>query len=184
VTAAIAPRVPLIDTGAAAPAVAAVFERARDGFGIVPNLYRTLGHAPELLEAWVDFAWPLRHAAVTSRLTRELVILRVALLDGIGYEWDHHVPMAKAAGATEEQVVALAAWRDAAAGVLADDQRAALALADRVAAGQPVADDEWAELSVHFDHRDCIELVLTASFYVCVGRVLSSLQVPGEDTLP
>jgi AhpD family alkylhydroperoxidase len=184
VTAAIAPRVPLIESDAAVPAVAAVFERARDGFGIVPNLYRTLGHAPELLEAWVALAWPLRHAAVTSRLTREFVILRVAQLDGIGYEWDHHVPMANAAGATDEQIRALASWRDAAVGVLADDQRAALALADRVATGQPVTDDEWAELSLHFDDRECVELVLTASFYVCVGRVLASLQVPGEDTLP
>ena len=44
------------------------------------NLYRCLAHAPDLLRAWIDFAWALRGHDRTSRRLRELMILRTALL--------------------------------------------------------------------------------------------------------
>ena len=48
------------------------------------NLYRALAHAPELLRAWINFAWALRGHETTERRLRELMILRTATL--------HHSP--------------------------------------------------------------------------------------------
>jgi AhpD family alkylhydroperoxidase len=158
--------------------VAAVFAKGHALSGRSPNLYRMLAHAPELLEAWVAFAWPLRNEARTPRGLRELVILQVAHHDGAEYERTHHEPMARAAGVTDAQIAALPAWRAAEPATFDDVQRAVLALADEIAAGGDVDDATWAAVAEHFDHRGLVELALTASFYSCVSRVLKTLRVP------
>ncbi len=44
------------------------------------NLYRSLAHTPQLLEAWIDWALALRAQCTTSRALRELMILRTAVV--------------------------------------------------------------------------------------------------------
>lgn len=175
------PRLPLVDADPTDPRLREIFERTRRSVGRLPNLYRTLGHAPELLEAWISFAWPLRHEAITPRSVRELVILRIAHLDGVEYEYSQHLPMAVDAGVDDLQIRSLPDWRAAAPGTFSADERAALAVADRIVRAEPIDDDEWAEMHAAFGDRGAVEIVLTASFYVCVGRVLGSLRVPLED---
>jgi AhpD family alkylhydroperoxidase len=171
-------RVPLVGDDTDDARVAAVFAKGHDLSGRSPNLYRMLANAPELLEAWIAFAWPLRNDSRTPRSLRELMILRVAHLDGADYERVQHEPMARAAGVTEAQIAALPAWDEAAVGTYDESERAALALADEIAAGGDVDDATWAAVAEHFDPRGLVELVLTASFYSCVGRVLKALRIP------
>ena len=80
------------------PALRAMFDEVCARGIAVPNLYRVLGNAPPMLRAWLDFAWPLRLHAQTSRRIRELLIVRGAQVSGARYEWVHPVEMALAAG--------------------------------------------------------------------------------------
>jgi AhpD family alkylhydroperoxidase len=171
-------RVPLVGDDTDDERVLAVFAKGHDLSGRSPNLYRTLAHSPELLEAWIAFAWPLRNESRTPRGLRELMILRVAHLDGAEYERVQHEPMARAAGVSDEQLAAIGAWRDAPDAVFDGSERAALALADAIAAGGDVDDATWAAVAERFDPRGRIELVLTAAFYSCVSRVLKALRIP------
>jgi alkylhydroperoxidase family enzyme len=148
----------------------------RAGVGQV-NLYHALAHAPDLLRAWVDFAWALRAHDRTSRRLRELVILRTAMLYGSPYEWHQHRRMAAAAGVTEQEVAELGMWRTASVFDAAD--RAALALCDAMVAGD-VPDSVNEELARHFDHEQRVELTLTTAFYCGVPRALDALRVPIE----
>ncbi|MEO1689677.1 MAG: carboxymuconolactone decarboxylase family protein, partial [Pseudomonadota bacterium] len=91
----------------------------------VPALYRSLGAAPAMLEAWLAFAWALRREAGTPRALRELVILRGAQVAGAAYEWAHHVPMAREAGVAQARIDALAGWRGS--DLFDEAERAALA---------------------------------------------------------
>ena len=75
------------------------------------NLYRALAHAPELLRAWINFAWALRGHETTERRLRELMILRTATLHHSAYEWHQHRRMASEAGATDYEVAELEMWR-------------------------------------------------------------------------
>ena len=172
------PRVPLVGDDTDSDLAAAVFAKGHELSGRSPVLYRMLANAPELLDAWVSFAWPLRNEARTPRALRELMILRVARLDGAEYERVQHEPMARAAGATDVQIDALGDWRGAPAGTFDDTEQAALALADGIATGGDVDDVTWGPIAERFDPRGCVELVLTASFYACVSRVLKTLRVP------
>lgn len=172
------PRLPLVSVTPDDPQLAATFADVQAAIDRIPNLYRVLGHAPALLDAWLAFAWPLRHEATTDRRLRELIIMRTAQLDGADYEWRQHWVMATEAGVSEAQLRALADWP--AAPDFDDVERAALRMTDELAVSAAVSDETWGELSSHFDEAACVELVLTASFYACVSRVLGGLQVPLE----
>jgi alkylhydroperoxidase family enzyme len=149
----------------------------------LPHLYRVIGLSPPMLRAWVDFAWPLRLQATSSRRTRELLILRGAQLTKTAYEWTHHVPLALQSGVTQPQIDALGDWQGSP--LFSEAERAALRLADEMTAGPATA--ECVEtLKRYFSEAEVVELVLTASFYVCVSRFLKSMDVtlePGFEAL-
>lgn len=141
------------------------------------NLYRALAHAPDLLRAWINFAWELRGHDRTSRRLRELMILRTGLLHRSPYEWHQHVRMAREAAVSEEEIEKLASWQTA--DVFTGPERAALALTDSIVAGfVPWAVSE--EIDRHFDYAQRIELTVTAAFYSMVPRILDALGVPIE----
>jgi alkylhydroperoxidase family enzyme len=143
------------------------------------NLYRALAHAPQLLKAWIDFAWALRERCDTPRSLRELVILRTAQRMLSQYEWHQHRRMAAEAGVDEHQVAELAMWRTSPA--FTDAERAALALTDALVDGH-VPDQVNTALAEHFDPQARVELTLTAAFYCAVPRLLDALRVPVETT--
>jgi 4-carboxymuconolactone decarboxylase len=141
------------------------------------NLYRALAHAPELLKAWIDFAWALREQCNTPRQLRELVILRTAQRMLSQYEWHQHRRMAAEAGIEEHQIAELAMWQTSPA--FTEAERTALALTDAIVDGH-VTDEHNTALSEHFDPQARVELTLTAAFYCAAPRLLDALRVPVE----
>ena len=160
------------------PRLRAVRERV-EAAGPLPNLYRSLAHAPFLLEGWVDFAWSLRLDAASERGVRELVIMRKAHLAGADYEWRHHWEMAVAAGVPEAKLRAVPDWEQSA--VFSGPERAALAMTDELSAGGRLSGTTWSALAGHFDAREAVELVVTAAFYSCVSQILAALEVGLEE---
>jgi alkylhydroperoxidase family enzyme len=142
------------------------------------NLYRCLAHAPDLLRAWMSFAWALRGHDTTERRLRELMILRTAMLHHSPYEWHQHRRMAREAGATDHEVAELTMWRTSEA--FSDADRAALAFTDAIVHGE-VPPEVNEELARHFDDQQRVELTVTAAFYAMVPRVLDALGVPIEE---
>jgi len=163
------------------PTVAAMFDEVRARGWEIPNLYRVLAHSPEMLRAWLDLAWPLRLQARTDRRIRELLILRGSQVSRTRYEWVHHVPMALAAGVTQDQVDALGDGWEASAR-FDEREKAVLRLADEVTRGPGASAGCIASLREQgFSAAEVMELTLTASFYVCVSRVLHSMDIPLEE---
>lgn len=165
------------------PKLKAMFDEVTARWPRVPNLYRVLGHSPDMLRGWLDLAWSLRLNATTPRRTRELMILRGARMTQTAYEWAHHVPMALEAGVTQAEVDALMAGDMSGDGAdtFTEAEVAALQLATEVTDGPAASPSCMANLKQYYTDAEVIELVLTASFYVCVGRTLKSLNVPLED---
>ncbi len=182
-------RLPMLAQQPADPAALALFDQVRSARGpdfVLPDLYRVLGLAPPMFKAWLDFAWPLRLHAVTPRSLRELLILRGAQVSGTDYEWGHHVPMALESGVTQAQIDALDAW--ASSDLFSAAERAVLRMVDEVTRGPGASADAIAQLQqCGFGPPEVVELVLTASFYVCVSRFLKSMDITleaGYDGLP
>lgn len=177
-------RLPLVPADSDDPALEGVFGRFREAGHAVPTLYRALGNAPAMLDAWVGMAWPLRHDATTPRALRELMILRVAQLTDTRYEWVAHRPAALKAGVTPEQVRSLRHWEHS--GEFSEVERLVLALTEAVLERRQLPDPQWSALEEHFSAGEIVELVLTAAYYSCVSCTLTALRLqvePGDPHL-
>lgn len=173
------PRLPMVPAEPADPKLKELFDGVRARGIEVPDLYRVLGNAPKLFEAWLAFAWPLRLEATTPRALRELIIMRGAQLSGADYEWVHHWPMALEAGLTEDKLQGLPDWRTSE--IYTEQERACLRMVDEVNQLDGASAVAMEDLRRLFDDAEVVELVLTASFYVCVGRFLKSMDIAPEE---
>ena len=162
------PRYPLIELDPAA------LQHIAERGGQPMNLYRVLGNQPALRDAWIDFASALRYQCDTPRALRELLILRIAQVCHSAYQWQQHVGPARSAGVTEDQLQELDAW--ATSTRFGPRERAALGLAQAVAACSVDARTHAAAAAC-FSPAELMELVLTASFYAMVARVLDATAV-------
>lgn len=158
--------------------ISPIFDRLRARWGGVLNLYRVLAWAPAMLRAWTAFAWALRFETNVSRKLRELLILRSAQVAEIGYEWTHHLPMALKEGISANQIADLADWQGSES--FSDQERLILRLADEVTQGPGASLETIQALKRAFSNSEIVELLLTVSVYVGLGRFLHSLDVDVE----
>ncbi len=64
-------------------AVQDLFQGLEKKLGMVPNMYRTMGHIPELLAAELQMSQAIQRELPPK--FRELAYLRTSLLNGCGY---------------------------------------------------------------------------------------------------
>jgi AhpD family alkylhydroperoxidase len=171
-------RVPLVPPDDADDITAEVFDVFRREGREPIALYRAIANAPRMLKAYSTLAQGLRHQAQTPRTLRELVILRTAQLVGSDYEWAHHRAMAEKAGVAEEQVRALAAWRDAGE-LFGGSERAALCCAEEMHE-LALSDEGFDELERALGREGALEIVLLAAFYQAVARMIQALGLEVE----
>lgn len=151
--------------------------RARRG-GELLNLDRQLLHSAPVAHGWNTLLGALRSHTQLDASLRELVILRVALLNRAPYEFAQHAPVARAAGLSQPQLDALASWQDSA---LFDARaRAVLAYADAMTLQVQVPQPLFDALRVHLDDRRVVELTATIAAYNMVSRFLEALQIQVE----
>ena len=149
--------------------------RARRG-GELSALDRLLLHSPPVAEGWNALLGALRGATTLSADLRELVVLRVAVLNDAAFEWVSHEPIARRAGLTDLHLRVLRSgghepvWSPA--------QAAVLAFTDASTRSVAVPDDVFAAVQQHLDQRQVVELTALVAGYAMVSRFLVALRVP------
>src|ERR1700733_15522679 len=121
-------RTPLIEE-TEHPELADIIARIKAGRrGGLLNVYKLLLHSPALAQTWFDHNGAVRWKTVLSGRLREIVIIRVAYLNGVDYVIAQHVPgLALAEGMTLAECEALKDWR--ASGLFDARERATLGYA-------------------------------------------------------
>jgi alkylhydroperoxidase family enzyme len=161
------------------PAVRALADQIRkERDGRMLNLYSMLLNAPPVAEGWLALFTAIRQQCTLRGDYRELVILRVALLNGASYEYQVHVPFALREGVTQAQLDTLDRWQDSTA--LTPAQRAVLAYTDAMTRDIHVPDIVFEALRGHFNQREIVELTATIGGYNLVSRFLEALAVDPE----
>lgn len=119
---------------------------------------------PEAMPALQSLAQALFASADQSGLPRRtlfLAYLRTSQINGDSVCVDLHSRNARNAGATTEQVIAVAAWRESTR--FSDDERAALALAEAIARihdqADPVPDQVYDEAARHYKEQALATLI-------------------------
>jgi 4-carboxymuconolactone decarboxylase len=172
-------RVSLIDEHSH-PGLDKLIAKIRGGRGgRLLNIYKMLLHSPALAEKWLDQVSAVRWQTDLDGRIRELVIIRIGLLNRVDYVIRAHVPaFAVREGLTIEQCAALKDWQ--ASSLFDDRQRAALAYADAMTRDVQVPDTVFAALKDCFSEKQIVELTVLIGTYNMHTRVLQALEIDPE----
>ena len=172
-------RIPLIDEHDH-PELRELIEKIRNGRrGTLLKLYRALLHSPSLAESWFQHNNAVRWRTQISGRLREMIIIRIAMLNRAQYIITQHVPkLAAAEGLSEVECAALGDWQNAT--LFSESDRAVLAYADAMTRDVTVPDDVYARVREHFNERQTVELTVLVGTYNMQSRVIQALQLEPE----
>jgi 4-carboxymuconolactone decarboxylase len=145
--------------------------------GRISPLYQVLLNSPPIAQGWEQMLSAVRNRNSLPAAQRELVILRVAVLNRAPYEFDAHVPHALAAGVTQPQIDAMRTLPLPADAPLAAAERVAIALTDTMTRDIEVPDTLYDDVRRHFGVQGQLDLVATIAAYNMVSRLLVALRI-------
>ena len=115
----------------------------------------------------------------------EIVGLRASQINGCSACVHAHTANLRKAGASQERIDTVAAWREAP--YFTDEERAALRLAERMTrladrSEESVPDVLWDEVADHFDEKQLSALILTISLTNMFNRINTTIKEPAGTT--
>ncbi|MEJ8851528.1 carboxymuconolactone decarboxylase family protein [Variovorax rhizosphaerae] len=167
-------RVPLVQPGTRAE-LAEVEARIMAERGRVSLLYQVLLNSGPIASGWERMLTAVRNQTGVPADLRELMILRVAVLNGASFEYDAHVPHAQKAGVSDEKIEAVR--QGLLSDIFAPLERLVLELTDAMTRQVVVPDELMAQMQAQFDAKGVVEVVATIAAYNMVSRLLVALNV-------
>jgi 4-carboxymuconolactone decarboxylase len=167
-------RVPLVVPGTR-PDLSAIEARILSERGRISLLYQALLNSEAIATGWEAMLTAVRNRTGVSPAIREMIILRVAVLNDAGFEFDAHVPHALKAGFSQEKIDAL---RDPMPSELFDEEeRLLLELTDCMTRDVKVPEALVSRVTARHDPKTVVELVATVAAYNMVSRFLVALNI-------
>lgn len=168
------PRVPLIEPGTR-PELAEVESRILAERGRVSLLYRVLLNSGPIASGWERMLTAVRNQTGIPGDLREMIVLRVAVLNRAAFEFEAHAPIALREGVSPEKIEALRGLQ--LADIFEPRERLVLQLADAMTRDIEVGDALMDSLKAYYDAQGLVELVATVAAYNMVSRFLVALNV-------
>ncbi|MAP95368.1 MAG: hypothetical protein CMK07_10495 [Ponticaulis sp.] len=174
-------RLPRLNPDEMTPEQFAAVEHLIREDGSLANIYAVLANHPVLFGPRYDFGSYIKSETSLSPRIRELLILRTAVLMNADYEWAHHVPIAKDAGLTDEEIAAVLVGPTA--DIWSTDERFILQAADDLRREAFITDAVWAGLKASHSDKQLVELIYTVGGYSMTALALNAFDVPIDDGL-
>lgn len=143
--------------------------------GEILLLYRILLNSAPLASGWEQLLTAVRNRSSLPAQLRELIILRVAVLNRAPFEFDAHLPVASKSGVSDVKIAAVRA--EEIGDAFTPLERAVLTLTDTMTRNVQVPEAQFEPLRAHFDARGLVELVATVAAYNMVSRFLEALNI-------
>ncbi len=137
------------------------------------NVFGLLANAPNVFPGWSHMVDELYASSTFSARMREVIVLRVAHLQGSPYELAQHLPLGRAAGLTEQQLDALAAGDLDGAGFSADETTT-LDVITEVCTTHHLRVESFANARAVFGDAALTELLMIVSCYYGLALVLNA----------
>jgi 4-carboxymuconolactone decarboxylase len=138
------------------------------------NVFRLLANAPRVFPAWTQMVDELFDSPTFDLRMREVVILRVAHVQGSRYELGQHVGIARTAGLTEQQVNAILDTGELDAAGFSRTERTALDVTTELCGTHRLRDDTFAAAQAVFGDEALTELLMIISCYYGLALVLNA----------
>jgi 4-carboxymuconolactone decarboxylase len=155
--------------------------RARRG-GVLRPLDLMLLHSPPVANGWNELLGAIRGDMSVPADLRELVVLRIAVLNAAPYEWDSHEAAARQAGLEDGHLEAIRA--DSPAAPLSELQRLVVAATDAMTRQVVLPAPLFESLRSHLDDRQLLELITTIAAYNMVSRLVVALEISSPAVRP
>ncbi|OFV89250.1 MAG: hypothetical protein A3J75_08615 [Acidobacteria bacterium RBG_16_68_9] len=168
-------RIPYLDPNHASDEVRTTFAKLAAPL----NVFRMMAQAQTNFRPLVRLGTSILSQQTLDAKLRELAILRVAMLSGARYEWIQHVPIARAVGATDEQIEALERG-DAGAPSFNTRERLVLRFTTEVVRDVRASDAVMVEMPTCFTPQEIVELILAIGFYMLMARLMETTGVDLE----
>lgn len=166
-------------------------EVRRQQHGELRALDTVLLNSEPFAQGWQAMFSQIRYNSTVPGDIRELMILRVAALEGAAYEWRLHEAVGRQEGLTTEQLLLI---RDSTFSPFGrkptsftEAQLAAIAFTDASTRNAHIPEPVFQEFKRHMQtDRQLVEATLTVAGYNMVARTLIALNVDGasEDLVP
>ena len=143
--------------------------------GHISLLYQVLLNSAPVAEGWEKMLTAVRNKSSLPPDLREIMIMRVAVLNRAPFELEAHRPVALRCGVSKAKIEALHAPQPGDA--FTPLERSVLALTDAMTREVQVSDGLFEPLRKHFDDRGLVELVATVAAYNMVSRLLEALRI-------
>jgi AhpD family alkylhydroperoxidase len=142
--------------------------------GKITPLYRVLLNSLPVARGWESLLTAIRQQMALDPAIRELIILRVAVLNRADYEFQAHVPYARQAGLSDVKIEAV---RTMESGPFDALERAVLDYTDALTREVRVDEAVFAPIKAGFDPTGRVEVTATIAAYNMVSRLLIALDV-------
>lgn len=176
-TAVDAARLPMVDVEANVPdETRAMFDKFIAQRGRVPNLFRIAALRPAIAQTLAAHLAAVMGPGEVSTQLKELLACRVSQINHTPYCLASHSKLARKAGATDDQISALAGTDYS---TFEPGWSAAFAYASEVAApGGYVADATFAALAEHWTAPQIVEITAVATAFSLFNRFADALNIP------
>jgi hypothetical protein len=121
---------------------------------------------------------------VLAPVDREVAVLLTAHLHQLAYEWKEHLPMAREAGVTDDQVSAIAEdrWRNDPGGLFTVNQRTIIEVIETLATSQRLTPELWSRACDQLGADAALELLMAYGWWGGFVRVVIESVLPLSDT--
>lgn len=167
-------RVPLVAPGTN-PALAEIEQRILAERGRVSLLYQVLLNSPAIVNGWERMMTAVRNQTSIPADLREMVILRIAVLNRAPYEFEAHVSHAEKAGMSKAKIEALRNGETVQG--FTDVEKLVLDLTDAMTRDVQVPAAVMDRVQARFNAQETVELVATVASYNMVSRFLVALNI-------
>jgi len=146
------------------------------------NALRTFLNVPALADSFMSLHAYLTKDSTLSPRHREILILRTGWLLNNDYIWSEHVPAARAAGLSADEVRRVAEGPDAKG--WSSFEATLLRLADQLFRNSFVNDAVYKALTVEYDVHHTMDAVVTVADFVTLGLMYNALGIQPDSWNP
>jgi AhpD family alkylhydroperoxidase len=167
-------RVPLVVQGIK-PELKDIEDRILQERGRISLLYQVLLNSAPIAQGWESMLTAVRNKTSVPADLRELMILRVAVLNKASFEFDAHIPHALKAGVSAEKIDDIKVMDLSAR--FSDEEKLILAMTDHMTRDIEVPAVLMQEVTRRYEPGHVVELVATVAAYNMVSRFLVALNI-------
>ncbi len=173
--------VPYLEMEDASPKAQEMYKKAEDRFEMLLNIFKVMGHAPELMSPFSDFIMEILQDGKVDWVTKELLILKSTRLNECHYCVVQHETLSNRLGIPQEKIADLAGDRYKTSDHFNDAEKAILELTEQIwKDANEVSDALWERVKQHYDAGQIVEIVATITTYIMVSKFGDALGVALE----